>query len=683
MTNRYARRARATFVVLLGLMASPAMAEWWSGAGWEAVFWAPPVPPRAHYTIDYRIDADKGVLAGTEVIRLENNAKPAMRRLALAWRAGLCESVKIRVGGQEMAALGAPRRQGMLTSVVFELPEALDPGDTVEVQVAFSAEFPIGKLLDVRRAVPLVYWHPRLYWGFPSHDDFAVKVEAPPEWALLTSGRLNDETGYYEAEGVRLFGLAVGKGLGIKEASSGEVVVKCMHTEKGAECADLVLETAVDAIGFYRERFGFYPYRSLAIIPGSQSPGDGWPIATGMVGVHGQERMAEADPDDFRWITAHEIGHQYWIEYVMAREIPTWLPDHHLGALMIGLGLYADREYTRARGLEKNHGERFERYAEALREGKDATVVRPPEQLEELMQGDAWFANNIVVHAKGYAIISALEELLGEEAFDQIYRACLAKFGGRRMGWPEFQAACEEESGQDLSWFFDQWVRSNRFPAYEIASHECVREGDGYLTRIEVKALGSLETPVTVAVSFEDGTSELRRIDRMLPVQSLEFRSGARVRSVELDPEGELALVGRPIPLGRGDIARRIDELRSVGAGDRAKELLRAADEAGLTSARAWLKLGLCLYDGAYYEDSLKAFGRMADLPSASSSYISLAHVWEGQVLDLLGRREEALAAYRKALEGAEGLSMRHDQYGLEINRERIEERLEAPFVRE
>ena len=683
------RACSSLVLVVMGALLGGA--GWAEGASWEEVFWAPPVPPRAHYRIDYRIDAEKGELGGSETIRVRNSAKRSMSRLALAWHAGLCGGVRIRAGGREVEPLAAPRQRGALTYVVFELPEALDPGETAEVGVEFSAAVPIGEALDRRVPIPLGSWHPRLYWGFPAQDDFAVKVEAPPGCAVVTSGRLNGETGYYEAEGIRSFGLVIGKGLAVKEAAAGEVLVQCLYTEKGAECADLLLETAVDVIGFYRERFGVYPHRSLAIVPDRGSPGDGHPIATGVVGIHGQERMAEAEPDDFRWITAHEIGHQYWSEYVMAEEIPTWLPDHDLGPLMIGLGFYADREYARARGLGKDHGERFERYADVLREGKDTTVALPAEQLEALMAGEPRLYNSIVVHAKGYSIISALEEMLGEEAFARVYRACLAEFGGRRMGWSDLQDACEEESGQDLSWFFDQWVRSNRFPAYEIVSQECVPEGDGYLTRVEVKALGTLETPVTVAAEFEDGTRELERTDRLLEVQTLEFRSGAPLKEVGLDPEGELALVGQPIPsatLGlehklRVVLEAEIRRLPWTGAGDTAKELLRYAEMLSLDGSSWWLKLGLCLYDGGHYEESLTAFRRLADVPGASSSAVSLAHVWQGHVLDLVGRREEALAAYRKALEGAEELSMRHDQYGLEIDRAWVEERLKTPFERE
>jgi len=57
--------------------------------------------------------------------------------------------------------------------------------------------------------------------------------------------------------------------------------------------------------------------------------------------------------------------------------------------------------------------------------------------------------------------------------------------------------------------------------------------------------------------------------------------------------------------------------------------------------------------------------------------------VWQGHLLDLLGRRDEAVQRYQDALERDRGLETQHDQYGLAINRQWVEARPEEPFQRE
>jgi hypothetical protein len=56
--------------------------------------------------------------------------------------------------------------------------------------------------------------------------------------------------------------------------------------------------------------------------------------------------------------------------------------------------------------------------------------------------------------------------------------------------------------------------------------------------------------------------------------------------------------------------------------------------------------------------------------------------IWQGHVLDLLGRREEAVAAYRKVVEMNVKEVQRHDQYGLAYSpSEYAAERIASPFV--
>jgi hypothetical protein len=98
---------------------------------------------------------------------------------------------------------------------------------------------------------------------------------------------LNKQSGYYQAEGVRSFGLFFGKDHQIIEANAGDVLVHCLFTTPDEKCARLLLATTVDTINFYRQRFGLYPYVSLIIVPGMPFLAGGYPVATAMVAIHG------------------------------------------------------------------------------------------------------------------------------------------------------------------------------------------------------------------------------------------------------------------------------------------------------------------------------------------------------------------------------------------------------------
>jgi tetratricopeptide (TPR) repeat protein len=281
--------------------------------------------------------------------------------------------------------------------------------------------------------------------------------------------------------------------------------------------------------------------------------------------------------------------------------------------------------------------------------------------------------NNVVTHGKGYAVISALDCVLGREVFGRIYRRGLKELSGQRLGVADFQRMCEHESGQDLGWFFEQWVNSNNRLVYEICSQECQKRADGYLCKVGVKCVGNLKMPVPVAAYFEDGTVQRRFTDRLLDVDTLTFEAAAPLKRACLDPENQLALVD--------EVTGEISALPKVGSGERALVLFKRASRTGLSRAGSWFILGLLLYDGKYYEEALQAFRWAYELGDGGSSRKFASLVWQGHILDLQGRREQAVACYRRALGEGKDFEVRHGQYGMRINRRWVEARLEQPFV--
>jgi proline iminopeptidase len=86
-----------------------------------------------------------------------------------------------------------------------------------------------------------------------------------------------------------------------------------------------------------------------------------------------------------------------------------------------------------------------------------------------------------------------------------------------------------------------------------------------------------------------------------------------------------------------------------------------------LEGPRELLRLGFALYDLERYEEALRAFVRLEDVSGESGDWNRqvVAIIWQGQMLDLLGRREEAIARYQRVVDMNPEGGMRHDQYGL------------------
>jgi len=497
--------------------------------------WSPERPPKAHYRIDAEIDAEAGTVRGRQTVVFTNNSAEAIQALAILWHETITvcmeDTPPVRVEPWSACALAKPAA----------------PGGLVRLTVEFTGAYK-------RR-----HWYPRVDWvGVPAFDSYEVKLKVPAGYAVATSGRLNERTGCYECSGARDFGLSLHKGLKTEKREVDGVLITAFFSEKDAECARFCLESAVDVVRFYKSWLGFYPTKSLCILPGASRPMGGYPFAPGIVVIHGQEQFASKPPLHWQWITAHEIGHQYWGEWVLAEPIPF---HSYFNWLMIGMGVHADREYVRARGLGLDkHEAMLNRYRDGVRSRHDTTMegrTTPP----------AFDFNNVVIHGKGFATVSALANLLGKQAFARVYERCLKEFAGRPMSSRDLQALCEQDSGRDLGWFFEAWVQSDSFLSYEVASRDCVKQGDGYETTLRVKCLGTLRMPMPVEARFIDGTAQRKTTERDADESTLRFRSASYLREAVIDPDKELAMIVPPPRKMRKMETIPLDDLGEVPPG--------------------------------------------------------------------------------------------------------------------
>jgi len=97
----------------------------------------------------------------------------------------------------------------------------------------------------------------------------------------------------------------------------------------------------------------------------------------------------------------------------------------------------------------------------------------------------------------------------------------------------------------------------------------------------------------------------------------------------------------------------------------------------------ALLKVGFALYDAKRYDEALEAFEKLEANAGDSQRRRAAALIWQGHMLDLLGRREEATSRYRAVANMALDAQIEHSQYGLSYDYSAYaQERALAPFVR-
>jgi hypothetical protein len=634
-------------------------------------------PPGAAYVLDTKIgiEGDQAALVAAGSIALTNTSRRPLSVLGFEWTIRPGSEFAMTVGGRPLRLLNAEKAMPPTTPLLLALPEPVAPGAAIKIDVRFASRAAVNN-----GQVHLGLWYPRLWReGRPVRDSFRVRLAPPPGFVAAASGRLDPASGAYVNDCVTThFGIFLSKSMKVERREAGGVEISALFTEKGRDCALSCLAAAAEIIPFYKGWLGGYPHDSLVILPGGTEPMGGYPYASGIVVIHGQETF---DPSKGRkgdrwwtWITAHEIGHQYWGESAMSADVAG---DFTESWLMIGLGICADKEYMLRSGFGWDRHRGFiDTYLEGLRPGVDTTLDAPP-SLVKLQKYDR---NNILIHGKGFAVLSALETVLGPAVFDRLYRRAVREYSGRRLGWREFQHLAEAESGQGLGWFFEDWVRSGKVLECRVVSKTSTPAADGFASEARIEyGVNAVRMPVPVRAVFEDGSVLTTSTDRLVRTNVLRFSGRSPLREVDLDPDRRLGLVEEAIPRSAAEIEEAVEALDWTGTGAAALELLGTPGTAAVKTPHIWYKLGLLLFDGGTYPESLEAFQRGRELSTGKGDLFG-ALVWTGMINDLLGNRAAAVASYAEALKNDPGFTLQHDQYGLRIGRAWIEERLKSPF---
>lgn len=646
-------------IVVLGFACAPSAVE--NGDG----YWVPADPPKCHYVIDAEVDLETGFIGGIESITLTNDTNRSIWVVAIDWPIGERYSIGVAVEGESLPILNMQKENSAEPPLFYRLPEPLEPGAKIEFDITFKNTFAVE---EGDTTFGTTSWYPRIWWDdLPVHDSFSVKLDLPEGYAMAISGRLNESTGRYEIDGARTFGIHLAKDQKSETREVDGIQVTALFTEKGAKAAAVCLDTAVDAIKYYKDWLGFYPFEFLYIIPGGPGRWGGYPFATGIVVIHGEETFKEGESlRHWQRITAHEIGHEYWGEWVLDPERPAWV--------WIGMGIFADTEYILARDIDPGRRQSWmSNYINGMAMYNDTTVDIPPAQLSKIRYDH----NNTVIHSKGFSIVSALDSALGRETFDRIYKKCLRMYGGKRLGWRELQRFFEKESGQNLNWFFDQWVRSNKYLCYKIISQESNQEGEDFISVFKVRRLGTMKMPVPVKAVFEDGSEQVKKTDRSMEIHELTFTSQSKLKEVVIDPEHKLAMLEQPL----AEISEGAAEMLSLGwsLGD-SPEIYKKIKEEKITNSDMLYQIGMGLYEYEDYPEAFDCFQKIVNLQTDKKTmFASLG--WLGLLKDIMGERREALSFYHQALDHDPGESMSHSWLRINMNKEWLEARLKTPFT--
>jgi hypothetical protein len=262
-----------------------------------------------------------------------------------------------------------------------------------------------------------------------------------------------------------------------------------------------------------------------------------WPAAINVAGFStGMEYpgiVFDGIPDSgafLFWVTAHEIGHDWFPMIVGSNERRNAFMDE-------GFNTFIDIDESATFAGGKYGPKRDSEYS-AGGEPPDTIlkVIDNPDAPPLLSRADAypWSLGHPVSYFKGaYGMVLLREQILGPERFDWAFRKYIRDWAYKHPSPSDFFREMESEGGEDLSYFWRGWYMNNW--KLDLAVDKI--DGD----RVTISNRGQLVLPATVEAKFTDGTSVRQKI----PVEAWlskgtavwTVEGGKPISSVVIDPD--------------------------------------------------------------------------------------------------------------------------------------------------
>lgn len=545
------------------------------------------------YTIKTEVQPPKQIHADC---RVQLDVKEGGTRILIFELSRFLQVESVKLNGEDIEFIHNPavegtqlaRRGNDVVAVILPKP--------VETQQKIELEFVYGGEVLAEAGGGLLYVGARGTW-YPNRGmsmaDFDLEFRYPPEWKLVATGKPAPVSDAAKTQGMQvsrsisdrpipLAGFNLGK---YKEATAqaGKVAIEtyaAVGVERSfpitqPELVDpsptvplilqkprviappqvmspvqneaAVAQAAAQAIQYFSERFGPYPYSRLALtqMPGPES--QGWPSLVFLSSYafldHDQREALHFEPyrtELQQLIPAHETAHQWWGDLVTWSSYrDQWFSEGL--ASYCALMMLQEKDPAGFREImEKYREDLLEKNKDGLTPGGAGPVTLGSRLLSSHFPG----GYEAISYGRGTWLFHMLRTMLRDASAPQNPRAANAsnidepfvralrklreRYEGRSVSTREMMDVFAEdlpkslqyEGKKSLDWFLDGWINGTALPKFELKAVKLAPKGSGIVvtgtilqkdapedlvTSVPIYGVASAKSPVLLGRVFADG----------------------------------------------------------------------------------------------------------------------------------------------------------------------------------
>jgi aminopeptidase N len=275
----------------------------------------------------------------------------------------------------------------------------------------------------------------------------------------------------------------------------------------------------VDMIEYFSDVFGLYPFINekygMAEFPWGGAMEHQTCTSYGARLIRGDHW--------YDYLNAHELAHQWFGDLITMKSWShIWLNE--------GFASYSEALWTEHIGGKEAYLDYMDSFDQGLF----------PVSVFVYDSTDIGGLFSRTVYDKGACILHMLRHVMGDTFFFNALINYRNTFAFTNATTEDFREICEKEYGNNLKWFFDQWIYGRYRPSYEYVWSDSLVSNDFILTlfldQVQTNT-GLFKMPLDIKITTTSQETTVVVWDS-LASQTFQFRLSEKVIDVSIDPEG-------------------------------------------------------------------------------------------------------------------------------------------------
>jgi aminopeptidase N len=253
-----------------------------------------------------------------------------------------------------------------------------------------------------------------------------------------------------------------------------------------------------------------------------------------------------------------------------------------------------------------------------------------------------------LVTDKGGMILAMLGWVIGEQAYDKTMRTFFEQYSGKSATVDDFRKVAEQASGQQLNWFFTQWLDSTGAPEFKN-KYTVYRTQKGFRVVGEIgQDMDLFRMPIELRIDT-DGKTESKRIEVEGTNSAYSVDTFGRPRRITIDPNNQVLQNSQELQV-RTSIMRGQQDVEQGDLTEALKEYQKALD-LNRNSSLAHYRIAEVFFQQHNYQSSANAYREALNGDGIPRWTEVWSHIQLGMIFDLTGQRQRATNEYRQALQ--------------------------------